>query len=113
MSYNVAPTDLDRTELPSLVTDMKKGASIDEHIFVELAGQCLHVLFGLIPADAIINFQAYGSNVPSQGTGTFYLSVNFKPSKSSPIVKAAEKPWTPDQGPLALRTPTEDSPATG
>lgn len=109
MSYNFAKSLLAsevRSLLPSLVTDAKKSAPRAEHELIELAGQCAHVVMSDIADDSLVDLQAYGSDTPSQGTGTFYISISYKPTRSiAPVIPQ----WDHTQGPLAVRAPTESA----
>jgi hypothetical protein len=112
MSYNFSKSLLAaevKELLPSLITDALKTATVDEQEAIQLSGQCVHHQLSDIDDDSLVDLQVYGSDLPSQGTGTFFISMNYRPTRTKLADQAKIKPWTPDQGPLALRTPTEDS----
>lgn len=94
-----------KESLPQMVTDAKKTASSDEHSMCELAGQAIHVQLEKVDDDddAVIELNAYGSNVPSTGEMVFNLSMAVRRVKSKPKIAQQEEVWTPDKGPLALR----------
>ena len=111
MSYNIAKqliaSEL-KAQLATLVTDAMKTAAPEEQELIQLAGQNAHVVLSDIDDESLVDFQAYGSDTPSTGTGTFFISLNYKPLRTLTKPEVT-KTWTPDQGPLALRTPTEDT----
>jgi hypothetical protein len=93
-----------RDALPRMVTDAKKSASPDEHTQIELAGQATHVALQGIDDDSLIELQVHGSNTPKAGPRTFYNTMNARPIREKNIdAPSAVQPWTPDQGPMALK----------
>jgi hypothetical protein len=96
-----------RDSLSSLVTTAKTTAPADEHSLIELAGQAAHVALDGVDDDVLVDLQAYGSEVKSTGARVFFVSMNAKPIRTKDATTVPTvKPWTPDQGPLALRTPS-------
>lgn len=113
MSYNFTASRIAsevQASLPQLVTDAKKTAPKEEHSLIELAGQAIHVALQGIDAESLVDLQAYGSDTSNAGARTFFVSINAKAIKTKPADAAAPAAaWTPDQGPLALRTPAPEA----
>lgn len=112
MSYNFTARRVAsevQASLPQLVTDAKATAPKEEHSLIELAGQAIHVALQGIDDESLVELQAHGSDTSSAGARTFFVSLVATAIKTKPAdaVKAAAT-WTPDQGPLALRTPTAE-----
>jgi hypothetical protein len=104
MSYNMQASRVAsevRAQLPSLVTSAKQSAPAEEHAQIELAGQAMHFALDGIDDDHLVELQAYGANVPSVGTRTFFVSVATRAIKAkAETAKAQSVPWDPSQGPL-------------
>lgn len=89
--------------LAQMVTDAKKTAPENEHSLIELAGQAAHVVLQEIDEDSLVEMQVHGSDTPSAGARTFFISITARAIKEKATTAPEVKPWTPDQGPLALR----------
>lgn len=110
MSYNIQKSGLVSdvlSQLPRIVTDALKTASADEADDVKLAGQIAHVKLSGAEQDALVDLQAYGSDVPSTGNSVLHLNITVRRLKERAEPTEPEKIWTPADGPLAVGDSTK------
>lgn len=110
MSYNFTDERIAseaRARLADKVTEAKRTSTADEWPFVELSGQILAAHLDDVDDEHLVQYQAYGSSLPGQGTSAFYISCNVRPIREGSVASgpAAVKPWTRDQGPLSITAP--------
>lgn len=89
--------------LPRAIDDAKRTAPPHEFDRIEGTGQMIDLILGDIPDDKLVTIQAYGSETPSVGDSTFFISITAKTVQTS-AASADEKaePWDPSKGPLAV-----------